>query len=165
MSEEPEELRRATSEPGPTELLPTTAALAAKARDLAELRNAVVEASIFVLFYLCRLRLPVWHGTAVTGTRCWSSAGFRKFAELQSVRQVLWFSQENGLVPAIVAGRGKRPIEWKAPVYHTLHHILNESGLFGSYAYGRRGTRVTIRAAANASFATISGATGRTARF
>jgi hypothetical protein len=70
---------------------------------------------------------------------------FRKFAELQSIRQVLlWFRQENVLVPAIVQGRGKRPIEWKAPVYHTLHHMLTNPVYAGSYAYGRRGTRVTI---------------------
>ena len=70
---------------------------------------------------------------------------FRKFAELQTVRQVLlWFRQENVLVPAIVQGRGKRPIEWKSPVYHTLHHILTNPVYAGSYAYGRRGTRVTI---------------------
>jgi hypothetical protein len=50
---------------------------------------------------------------------------FSKFAELQTVRQVLvWFRRERVLLPAIVQGRGKRPIEWKAPVYHTLHHIL-----------------------------------------
>lgn len=70
---------------------------------------------------------------------------FRKFAELQSVRQVLlWFRQENVLVPAIVQGRGKRPIEWKAPVYHTLYHVLTNPVYAGSYAYGRRATRVTI---------------------
>lgn len=70
---------------------------------------------------------------------------FRKFAELQSVRQVLlWFRQENALVPAIVQGRGKCPIEWKAPVYHTLYHVLTNPVYAGSYAYGRRGTRVTI---------------------
>ncbi len=70
---------------------------------------------------------------------------FRKFAELQSVRQVLlWFRRENVLVPAIVPGRGKRPIQWKAPVYHTLHHMLTNPVYAGSYAYGRRGTRVTI---------------------
>jgi len=40
--------------------------------------------------------------------------------------------------------RGRRPIEWKAPVYHTLHHILANLVYAGSYAYGRRGTRVTI---------------------
>jgi excisionase family DNA binding protein len=70
---------------------------------------------------------------------------FRKFAELQSVRQVLlWFRQEEVLVPAIVQGRSKRPIEWKAPVYHTLHHMLTNPVYAGSYAFGRRGTRVTI---------------------
>jgi DNA invertase Pin-like site-specific DNA recombinase len=70
---------------------------------------------------------------------------FRKFAELHSIRQVLlWFRQEEVLVPAAVPGRGKRPIEWKTPVYHTLHHILTNPVYAGSYAYGRRGTRVTI---------------------
>src|ERR1700757_2405856 len=70
---------------------------------------------------------------------------FRKFAELQTVRQVLlWFRQENVLVPTLVPGRGKRPVEWKAPVYHTLHHMLTNPVYAGSYAYGRRGTRVTI---------------------
>ena len=70
---------------------------------------------------------------------------FRKFSELQSVRQVLlWFRQENVLVPAIAQGRGKCPIEWKAPVYHTLYHVLTNPVYAGSYAFGRRGTRVTI---------------------
>jgi DNA invertase Pin-like site-specific DNA recombinase len=70
---------------------------------------------------------------------------FRKFADLQSVRQVLlWFRQESVPVPAVVQGRGKRPIEWKAPVYHTLHHMLTNPIYAGSYAFGRRGTRVTI---------------------
>src|SRR5438270_12066058 len=40
---------------------------------------------------------------------------FAKFTELQTVRQVLvWFRQENILLPAIVHGTGKRAIEWKA---------------------------------------------------
>ena len=70
---------------------------------------------------------------------------FRKFAELQSIRQVLlWFRRENVLVPAVVPGRGRRPIHWKTPVYHTLHHMLTNPVYAGSYAYGRRGTRVTI---------------------
>jgi DNA invertase Pin-like site-specific DNA recombinase len=72
---------------------------------------------------------------------------FRKFVELQTIRQVLlWFREDNVLVPSIVQGRGKRPIEWKAPVYHTLHHMLTNPVYAGSYAYGRRGTRVTIEA-------------------
>lgn len=70
---------------------------------------------------------------------------FRKFAELQSIRQVLlWFRQEALLVPALVQGRGRRTTEWKTPVYPTLHHMLTNPIYAGSYAYGRRGTRVTI---------------------
>ena len=70
---------------------------------------------------------------------------FRKFAELQSVRQVLlWFSQEKVLVPARAPGRGQPFTEWKAPVYHTLYHVLTNPVYAGAYAYGRRGTRVTI---------------------
>jgi excisionase family DNA binding protein len=70
---------------------------------------------------------------------------FHKFAELHSIRQVLlWFGQENVLVPTIVPGRGKRPTEWKAPVYRTLYHVLTNPVYAGSYAYGRSGTRVTL---------------------
>jgi excisionase family DNA binding protein len=70
---------------------------------------------------------------------------FHKFAELHSIRQVLlWFGQENVLVPAIAQGRGRRPIEWKVPVYHTLYHVLTNPVYAGSYAYGRRGTRVML---------------------
>jgi len=35
-------------------------------------------------------------------------------------------------------------MEWKAPVYHTLHHILTNPVYAGVYAFGRRGARVTI---------------------
>jgi DNA invertase Pin-like site-specific DNA recombinase len=70
---------------------------------------------------------------------------FAKFAELQTVRQVLvWFRHENILLPAIVQGRGERPIEWKAPVYHTLHHMLTNPVYAGAYVFGRRGMGVTI---------------------
>jgi excisionase family DNA binding protein len=71
---------------------------------------------------------------------------FAKFAELQTVRQVLvWFRQENILLPAMVQGAGKRPIEWKAPNYHTLRHILTNPVYSGSYVFGRSSTRVTIK--------------------
>ncbi|MER8716262.1 recombinase family protein [Mesorhizobium sp. M1295] len=70
---------------------------------------------------------------------------FRKLAELQSIRQVLlWFRQEQVLVPAVVQGREKHAIEWKMPVYHTLHHMLTNPVYAGAYAFGRRGTRVVI---------------------
>ncbi len=71
---------------------------------------------------------------------------FRKFEELRSIRQaLLWFRQEHVLVPSIVQGRGKRPIEWKLPVYYSLHHILTNPVYAGSYAFGRRGTRAIIK--------------------
>jgi DNA invertase Pin-like site-specific DNA recombinase len=71
---------------------------------------------------------------------------FAKFAELQTVRQVLvWFRQENILLPAIVQGAGKRPIEWKAPHYQTLHHMLINPVYSGCYVFGRRSTHVTIK--------------------
>src|SRR5207249_4099862 len=71
---------------------------------------------------------------------------FAKFAELQTVRQVMvWFRQENILLPAIVQGAGKRPIEWRVPHYQTLHHLLTNPVYSGSYVFGRRSTQVTIK--------------------
>jgi len=70
---------------------------------------------------------------------------FRKFAELQTVRQVLvWIRQQQIVLPAIVQGSGVRPVEWKTPVYHTLHHILTNPVYAGAYAFGRRRARTTI---------------------
>jgi DNA invertase Pin-like site-specific DNA recombinase len=70
---------------------------------------------------------------------------FHKFAEMQSVRQVLvWIRQEQILLPVVVHKSGKRSVEWNAPVYHTLHHILTNPVYGGAYAYGRRTASVTI---------------------
>jgi DNA invertase Pin-like site-specific DNA recombinase len=70
---------------------------------------------------------------------------FRKFAELQSVRQVLvWIRQEQILLPILQQGPGKQPILWKAPVYHTLHHIVTNPVYAGAYAFGRRSTTVAL---------------------
>lgn len=70
---------------------------------------------------------------------------FGKFAELQTVRQVLvWMRQENVVLPAVVQGSGRRPLEWKLPVDLTLHHMLTNPAYAGAYAFGRRGARVTI---------------------
>ena len=71
---------------------------------------------------------------------------FRKFAEFQSIRQVhLWLRQERIVLPAINyrADRG-RQIEWKLPVYNTVHHILTNPVYAGAYAFGRTGSRVSI---------------------
>lgn len=70
---------------------------------------------------------------------------FRKFDEVQSIRQVLlWFRHEGVLVPSVVPGRSTHIIEWKAPVYPTLQHILTNPVYAGAYAYGRRGTKTVI---------------------
>jgi excisionase family DNA binding protein len=71
---------------------------------------------------------------------------FSKFSELQTVRQVLvWMRQESILLPALVQGSGKQPVVWRAPVYHTVHHMLTNPVYAGAYAFGRRGTRVTLK--------------------
>ena len=72
---------------------------------------------------------------------------FSKFAELQSVRQVhLWMRQEQLPLPAVGYGPQGRSVTWKLPVYNTLHHILTNPIYAGAYAFGRTGSRVTIKA-------------------
>jgi excisionase family DNA binding protein len=71
---------------------------------------------------------------------------FRKFAEMQSVRQVyLWFKQELIPLPAIVQGPEGARIEWKLPVYASIRHILANPVYAGAYAFGRTGSQVTIK--------------------
>lgn len=70
---------------------------------------------------------------------------FHKFVELQSVRQVLaWMREEQLRLPAVVHTYGKQSIEWKAPVYRALHHILTNPVYGGAYAFGRRSASVKI---------------------
>jgi excisionase family DNA binding protein len=72
---------------------------------------------------------------------------FTKFAEMQSVRQVhLWLRQERIILPAVSYGPEGRNVEWKLPVYNTIHHILTNPIYGGAYAFGRTGSRVTIEA-------------------
>ncbi len=69
---------------------------------------------------------------------------FRKFSELQTIRQVLvWLRQEGILMPALGAAGGDR-IVWRLPVYPTVHHMLTNPVYAGAYAFGRRTARVTI---------------------
>jgi DNA invertase Pin-like site-specific DNA recombinase len=68
---------------------------------------------------------------------------FRKFSELQTVRQVLvWCRQENILLPALPSSGGR--IIWRLPVYPTIHHMLTNPVYAGAYAFGRRTARVSI---------------------
>jgi excisionase family DNA binding protein len=70
---------------------------------------------------------------------------FRKFAEMQTVRQVhLWLRQEHLLLPAVSHGPDGRRVEWKLPVYNTIHHMLTNPIYAGAYAFGRTGSRITI---------------------
>lgn len=72
---------------------------------------------------------------------------FRKFAELRSARQVLlWFREESISLPSIVHGPGGRSVQWKAPIYNTVLHILTNPVYAGAYAYGRTETRTRIEA-------------------
>jgi len=68
---------------------------------------------------------------------------FRRFAELQSIRQVLvWFRQEKIPLPVLTVGDAAERIVWKAPAYSTMHHILTNPVYAGAYAFGRRTMRV-----------------------
>ncbi len=70
---------------------------------------------------------------------------FRKFAELQTIRQVLvWCRQENIVLPALGNGNTAERIIWRLPVYPTVHHMLTNPVYAGAYAFGRRTARVTI---------------------
>ena len=72
---------------------------------------------------------------------------FAKFAELQTVRQVLlWMRQERLPLPAVGYGPEGRSVTWKLPVYNTLHHMLTNPIYAGAYAFGRTGSRVTLEA-------------------
>jgi DNA invertase Pin-like site-specific DNA recombinase len=51
---------------------------------------------------------------------------FRKFAELQTIRQVLvWFRQEKIPLPVLTVGDAQDRVIWRLPVYPTVHHILH----------------------------------------
>ena len=70
---------------------------------------------------------------------------FRKFAELQTIRQVLvWCRQEKIRLPALGEGGAAGRIIWRLPVYPTVHHMLTNPVYAGAYAFGRRTARVTI---------------------
>ena len=71
---------------------------------------------------------------------------FQKFTELQSARQVfLWMIEERILLPAVTHIAGKRSIDWRAPSYRTVYHILTNPVYSGAYAFGRRSVEVKIQ--------------------
>jgi len=69
---------------------------------------------------------------------------FARFAELQTIRQVLvWMRQEQ--IPLPNNDWTRCQIEWRLPTYRTLHSILTNPVYAGAYAFGRRTTHVTIK--------------------
>ncbi|MGA8052940.1 MAG: recombinase family protein [Burkholderiales bacterium] len=70
---------------------------------------------------------------------------FRKFDELQSARQVLyWVRQEKLLLPVVQYASEGRRISWKAPTYPTVHHMLTNPVYSGAYVFGRTATEVRL---------------------
>lgn len=70
---------------------------------------------------------------------------FRKFAELNSVRQVLlWLREESICLPSAQYGPEGRSVIWKLPIYNTVLHILANPVYAGAYAFGRTESRVRI---------------------
>jgi DNA invertase Pin-like site-specific DNA recombinase len=70
---------------------------------------------------------------------------FSKFAEVQTVRQVLlWMRQEQLPLPAAGYDADGRTVTWKLPGYNTLHHILTNPIYAGAYAFGRTESRVSL---------------------
>jgi DNA invertase Pin-like site-specific DNA recombinase len=69
---------------------------------------------------------------------------FDKFAELRSVHQVfLSFREDSILVPF---ARLDRPgeVEWKPPVYRSLHAVMGNPVYAGAYVYGKTESRTVI---------------------
>jgi DNA invertase Pin-like site-specific DNA recombinase len=93
---------------------------------------------------------------------CWMSSGklekdpdqrvqqgielvFRKMTELGSVRQVLrWFREEGVLLPAFPHGLDEGNMIWKLPGYASLHSMLTNPVYAGAYCYGKTETRTKM---------------------
>jgi len=70
---------------------------------------------------------------------------FDRFAAFGSVRQVhLWLRQEGVLLPRAEYADGERRLEWRMPIYNSVHRILTNPIYAGAYVFGR--TR-TVKAA------------------
>jgi hypothetical protein len=70
---------------------------------------------------------------------------FKKFAELQSVRQVhRWLRQEGIALPNTAFGPQGRHVVWKLPIYQAVYGIMTNPSYAGAYAYGRSTHRVRL---------------------
>lgn len=63
---------------------------------------------------------------------------FKKFAELQSIRQVhRWLRREGMTLPKVAYGPQGRHIVWELPFYTTVYGIITNPTYAGAYVYGR----------------------------
>jgi DNA invertase Pin-like site-specific DNA recombinase len=75
---------------------------------------------------------------AVTGV-------FRKFRELGSARQtMLWYRDENILLPRVVPGTRGRDIVWALSTVSRIHQMLSNPTYAGVLAYGRTAARTVV---------------------
>jgi hypothetical protein len=70
---------------------------------------------------------------------------FDKFAELGSAHQVFLSFREEGIqVPYARFERSGDKVEWKPPVYRSLHAVLENPVYAGAYVFGRTESRTII---------------------
>jgi len=70
---------------------------------------------------------------------------FKKFAELQSVRQVhRWLRRQSITLPKVAYGPQGRHVVWELPYYTTVYCILTNPTYAGAYAYGRSAQSVRL---------------------
>jgi len=70
---------------------------------------------------------------------------FKKFAELQSARQVhRWLRQESIALPTTADGPEGRHIVWMLPTYSRVHALLTNPVYAGAYSWGRTTHRVRL---------------------
>ena len=70
---------------------------------------------------------------------------FKKFTELQSVRQVhRWLRQEGIALPNTAYGPQGRHVVWKLPIYQAVYGIMTNPIYAGAYAYGRSTHRIRL---------------------
>lgn len=69
---------------------------------------------------------------------------FRKFRELGSARQtMLWYRDENVLLPSVVGGTRGREVTWALPTESRIRQMLTNPTYAGALGYGRT-TAVTV---------------------
>ncbi len=70
---------------------------------------------------------------------------FRKFRELGSARQtMLWYRDENVLLPSVVGGTRGRDVTWALPTESRVRQILSNPTYAGALGYGRTTANTVI---------------------